>query len=84
MLNDEEIIYLKERLKLPSTLTNEDIKNLTKDIRRPHYNWWIRVILFVFAWVSLGTTIIIGFRLFFNTPIHPSGASQLNLRVYGS
>jgi hypothetical protein len=74
MLNDDEVEYLREQFKLPSTLSNEEIKNLTKDLRKPYYNWWVRVILFVFAWVSLGTTVIIGLRLFFNSPIHPSFA----------
>ena len=74
MLNDKEVDYLREKLEIPSTLSNEEIKNLTKDLRKPHYNWWISVILFVFAWISLGTTVIIGVRLFFNSPIHPSFA----------
>lgn len=76
MLNDQEIQNLRKKITLSSEMTNEEINNLAQYLNEPkrHYNWWIRIILFVFVFVSLGTTLIIGCRLFFNSPIHPSFA----------
>jgi magnesium-transporting ATPase (P-type) len=41
--------------------------------RRPPIPWWIiGVISFTFAWIFIGISVIIGWRMFWNSPIHPS------------
>jgi hypothetical protein len=43
--------------------------------RRPSVpRWFIFVISFTFAWVFIGISVIIGIRMFLNSPIHPSFA----------
>ena len=42
--------------------------------RLPVPLWLIAVISFTFAWIFIGISIIIGWRMYWNSPIHPSFA----------
>lgn len=53
----------------PSNIQDQNIA------KRPDVpGWFLAVISFTFAWVFIGISIIIGIRMFFNSPIHPSFA----------
>jgi magnesium-transporting ATPase (P-type) len=43
--------------------------------KRPDIPFWlILVISFTFAWIFIGISVIIGYRMYWNSPIHPSFA----------
>jgi hypothetical protein len=43
--------------------------------QRPSIPWWLYIaIAFTFIWIFIGVSVIIGLRMYWNSPIHPSFA----------
>ena len=58
----------------PSDPPSSNLQNQNIGKRPPVPGWFIAVISFTFAWVFIGISVIIGIRMFFYSPIHPSFA----------
>jgi hypothetical protein len=63
---------------LPQSTENlqgqDEGQNRTSKQRPDVPKWLIAVVSFTFAWIFIGISVIIGWRMYLNSPIHPSFA----------